>query len=64
MVWRSVLAVAAVCALGVSGVAAQQSVDELIARNLEAKGGLEKLQGHSDDQAGERCSTCRAWKAR
>jgi outer membrane lipoprotein-sorting protein len=43
MRWRSVLALAAVCALGVSGVAAQQSVDELIAKNLEAKGGLAKL---------------------
>lgn len=43
MVWRSVLALAAVCALAVSSVAAQQSVDELIARNLEAKGGLAKL---------------------
>ena len=43
MVWRSILALAAVCALAVSGVAAQQSVDELIARNLEAKGGLAKL---------------------
>jgi outer membrane lipoprotein-sorting protein len=43
MVWRSILALSAVCALAVSGVAAQQSVDELIARNLEAKGGLAKL---------------------
>jgi outer membrane lipoprotein-sorting protein len=43
MVWRSILALAAVCALAVSSVAAQQSVDELIAKNLEAKGGLAKL---------------------
>ena len=40
---RSVLALAAACALAVSGVAAQQSVDELIAKNLEAKGGAAKL---------------------
>ena len=43
MVWRSILALAAVCALAVGSVAAQQSVDELIAKNLEAKGGLAKL---------------------
>jgi len=43
MVWRSVLALTAVCALAVSGVAAQQSVDELIAKNIEAKGGSAKL---------------------
>ena len=41
---RSVLALAAACALAVSGVAAQQSVDDLIAKNLEAKGGAEKLK--------------------
>jgi len=40
---RSVLVLAAACALAVSGVAAQQSVDELIAKNLEAKGGAAKL---------------------
>ena len=43
MRWRSVLALAAVCAIGASSIAAQQSVDELIARNLEAKGGQAKL---------------------
>ena len=41
---RSVLALTAACALAVSSVAAQQSVDELIAKNLEAKGGAEKLK--------------------
>ena len=41
---RSVLALAAACALAVSGLAAQQPVDDLIARNLEAKGGAEKLK--------------------
>ena len=40
---RSVLALAAACALAVSGLAAQQSVDDLIAKNLEAKGGAAKL---------------------
>ena len=43
MIGRSILVLAAVCALGASGVAAQQSVADLIARNLEAKGGLAKL---------------------
>ena len=39
------LASVAVCVLTVSGVSArQQSVDEIIAKNLEAKGGLTKLK--------------------
>jgi outer membrane lipoprotein-sorting protein len=41
---RLVLACVAVGALASIGVSAQQSVDNLIARNLEAKGGLAKLK--------------------
>jgi hypothetical protein len=44
MIRRSLLVVAAVCALAGSGASARQSVDDLIAKNLEAKGGLEKLK--------------------
>ncbi len=44
MIRRSLLVVAAVCALAGSAASARQSVDDLIAKNLEAKGGLEKLK--------------------
>lgn len=44
MIRRSLWVVAAFCALAGSGVSARQSVDDLIAKNLEAKGGLEKLK--------------------
>ena len=44
MIRRSLLVVAAISALAGSGVSARQSVDDLIAKNLEAKGGLEKLK--------------------